>query len=114
MRYAKVENKVVTKFIDFNPKDKFSKDLEEKYIECSADTKQNDIYEDGVFTTPLPKIPTQEELNNQITNELNNTNPELIEILEDIVDWAEKEGFTLSEKKKELMNSRKSKRSELK
>ena len=57
-----------------------------------------------------PKQPTQEEINNQITNELNNTTPELMEIFEDIVDWAEKEGFILSDKKKQLMDFRKEKR----
>ena len=61
-----------------------------------------------------PKIPTQEEINHKITSELNNTTPELLEIFEDIVNWAEKEGFILSEQKKQLMDFRKEKRKGIK
>jgi hypothetical protein len=114
MKYARIENGEVREIINFNPKGKFVKEIEEQFVKCTVDTKQNDIYEDGVFTTPLPKILTQEEINNQITSELNNTTPELLEIFEDIVEWAEKEGFILSEQKKELINSRKEKRNQIK
>lgn len=114
MKYARVENGEVREIINFNPKGKFVKSIEEQFVKCTEDTKQNDIYEDGVFATPLPKVPTQEELNNQITNDINSTNNDLLEIFEDIVEWAEEKGFILSEQKKELINIRKAKRSELK
>jgi len=114
MKYARIENGEVREIINFNPKGKFVKEIEEQFVKCSTDTKQNDIYEDGIFTTPLPKTLTQEEINHQITSELNNTTPELLEIFEDIVNWAEKEGFILSEQKKQLMDFRKEKRKKIK
>ena len=112
MKYARVEEGIVREIINFNPKGKFVKEIEEQFVKCTEDTKQNDIYKDGVFTTPLPKLPTQEELNQQITNDINSSNNELLEIFEDIVEWAEKKGFILSEQKKEIINSRKEKRKE--
>ena len=110
MKYARIEDGIVMEIINFNPKGKYSKNIEEQFVKCTEDTKQNDIYEDGVFTTPLPKVLTQEELNQQITNDINSSNNEVQEIFEDIVEWAEEKGFILSENKKQLINSRKEKR----
>lgn len=63
-----------------------------------------------IIANTLSQEQLNEQHNQQITNEINSSNNELLEIFEDIVDWAEEKGFILSKKKKELINSRKEKR----
>jgi hypothetical protein len=110
MKYARIENGEVREIINFNPKGKFVKEIEEQFVKCTEDTKQNDIYKYGKFSKPTLKELTQEELNQQITNEINSSNNELLEIFEDIVEWAKEKGFILSEQKKQLIDFRKEKR----
>ena len=107
MKYARVENGTVKEIIDFDPKGRFAKQIEDQFVKCTEDTKQNDIYEDGVFTTPLPKVPTQEELNRNTIAELNSTNDQLFNLIEDIAEFVEGLGFKIPLGQKKLIEKRK-------
>ena len=43
--YARIGDSKVVEIIDFNPKNRFEKHIEEQFVECFETTKQNDIYE---------------------------------------------------------------------
>jgi hypothetical protein len=114
MKYARVENGIVRELINFNPKGKFVKEIEEQFIECLEDTKQNDIYENGKFSKPTPKLPTQEEINEQTIQELNQTNNKLARLIEDLAEFCEGLGFVIPATQKELIAKRKEKRKKIK
>jgi len=113
MRYARIENGIVMEIIDFDPKGRFTKEIEKQFVECDEDTKQGFKYDNGVFSE-IVKIATDEEFNNNIFAEIKATDSDLIRLVEDIAEWAELQGFVIPQEKKDLISERKNKRNMLK
>lgn len=114
MKYARIENGEVREIIDFNPKGYFVKNIEEQFVECNEDTEQHDIIVDNKFIKPIPKIHTQEELNQIILNEINEEHKGLLRLVEDISEFLEELGFEIPLAQKERILNIKEKRKQLK
>lgn len=49
MKYARLVKGVVIEIVDFDPTGRFVKEIEEQFIECDEETKQNQLYQGGKF-----------------------------------------------------------------
>ena len=113
MKYARIENNIVKEIINFDPKGRFTKEIEEQFVECDEDTKQGLKYENGVFSE-IVKVVTDEEFNEEVLAEIKATDSDLIRLVEDVAEWAESMGFVIPQAKKDLISARKTKRNDLK
>ena len=113
MRYARIENGIVKEIIDFNPKGKFTKEIEQQFVQCTETVEQNFIYKNGKFEKKKEKELNKEEKNNIIVQQIKETDSDLLQLIEDIAEWVESKGFIIPTHQKALIEQRKLKRDQI-
>jgi hypothetical protein len=113
MKWCRLDNDTVIEIIDFDPKGRFVKEIEEKFVKCTDEVKQGYEYNKGEFKQKVITLTKQQE-NEQIINEIKRFDTQLIRLIEDIAIWAETKGFEIPIQKKQLIEQRKQIRAKLK
>ena len=113
-KWCRTENDTVIEIIGFDPKGRFVKELEDRFVKCPQGTKQGDIFINGVLTPKEAIEPTQEQIKSSIIQQIKQTDLEIIRLIEDIALWAEGEGFEIPMEKKVIFENRNQLRERLK
>lgn len=62
MKYARIENNTVMEIVEFDPKGRFVKEIEEQFQHCDESVQVNDIFENGIYRKPEIVVDRKQEI----------------------------------------------------